>query len=96
MFSSRMQVLRCGKIVILLWLAVLPTAISRAQPVTQIYAGYAHSVFLKSDGSLWTMGGMSGLWTNSAIASTNRPQPVMISGVTAIAAGAAYNLLTFA
>jgi alpha-tubulin suppressor-like RCC1 family protein len=77
----------------LLCVLMLQALTSEAQPVTQICAGYAHSVFLKSDGSLWTMGGSSRLWTNSAIASTNRPQQVMISGVTAIAAGAGYNLL---
>ena len=29
---------------------------SGAQPVTMIGGGYGHSLFLKSDGSLWVMG----------------------------------------
>src|ERR1035437_9691276 len=72
---------------------LLQTFTSDAQPVTKIAAGYYHSVFLKSDGSVWTMGGNSGLWGDSANTTTNRPRQVLISGVTAIAAGSRYNLL---
>ena len=40
----------------LLCAAVLQAVTSGAQPVTKIAAGYGHSLFLKSDGSLWAMG----------------------------------------
>ena len=59
------------------------------QPVIGIAAGYDHSVFVKSDGSLWTMGRVNGLLNND----TNLPQRVIASGVKAAAAGAGYNLV---
>ena len=42
-----------------IWLlsaAMLQAVTSGAQPVTKIAAGVEHSLFLKSDGSLWAMG----------------------------------------
>ncbi|MCX6896338.1 MAG: hypothetical protein NTZ16_12735 [Verrucomicrobia bacterium] len=56
--------------------------------VTAIAAGANHSLFLKSNGSLWVMGdnsnGELGDGTNN---STNRPEQIVASGVIAIAAG---------
>jgi hypothetical protein len=57
--------------------------------VTAIAAGGYHSLFLKSDGSLWGMGynsyGQLGNGTPSN--GTNLPEQIVTSGVTAIAAG---------
>lgn len=59
-----------------------------ASNVTAIAAGYRHSLFLKSDGSLWGMGDNAygqlgnGMWTG-----TNVPMEIVSSNVTAIAAG---------
>ena len=59
-----------------------------AQPVTKIAAGYAHSLFLKSDGSLWAMGynfcGQLGDGTYSM--DSTFPEKTVVSNVTAIAA----------
>jgi alpha-tubulin suppressor-like RCC1 family protein len=59
-----------------------------ASGVAAIAAGYDHSLFLKSDGSLWAMGyngqGELGDGTHNT---TNRPEQIVASGVTAIAAG---------
>jgi alpha-tubulin suppressor-like RCC1 family protein len=66
-----------------------------ASNVTAIAAGDIHSLFLKSDGSLWGMGdsrvGQLGVGTLQ-IRGTNRPVQIMASGVTAIAAGSAHSL----
>jgi alpha-tubulin suppressor-like RCC1 family protein len=79
---------------------ILQALTTGAQPVTQIAAGELHSLFLKSDGSLWAMGGNhsfstffttgqlgDGTWNN-----TNRPELIVASGVTAIAAGGFHSL----
>jgi alpha-tubulin suppressor-like RCC1 family protein len=70
-----------------------------ASNVTAIAAGYFHSLFLKSDGSLWAMGrndhGQLGDGTFGNPASnnsTNRPEQIVASGVTAIAAGRGHSL----
>jgi alpha-tubulin suppressor-like RCC1 family protein len=60
--------------------------------VTAIAAGASHSLFVKSDGSLWAMGfndvGQLGDGTFGGIVGyTNRPEEIVNSGVTAIAAG---------
>ncbi len=64
---------------------------SGAQPVTQIAAGGYHSLFLKSDGSLWAMGfngyGQLGDGTTNNV---NRPEQIVASNVTAMAAGGYY------
>lgn len=56
-----------------------------AQPVTTIAPGCLsyHSLFLKSDGSLWGMGDLNG---------TNVPMQIVSSNVTAIAVGGAHSL----
>jgi len=74
----------------LLGAVLLPALTSRAQPVTKVAAGAGswHSLFLKSDGSLWGMGynpfGQLGDGTTNNI---NHPEQIMASNVTAIAGG---------
>jgi alpha-tubulin suppressor-like RCC1 family protein len=62
--------------------------------VTAMAAGYGHSLFLKSDGSLWAMGdneyGQLGDGTGNF--NTNRPEQILAGGVMAIAAGASHSL----
>ena len=63
-----------------------------ASNVTAIAAGYNHSLFLKSDGSLWAMGDNGhGELGDGTLNSTNRPKQIVASGVTAIAAGRGYS-----
>ena len=69
----------------LLAAVLLPAFTSLAQPaVTRISAGFEHSLFLKSDGSLWGMGqngdGQLGDGTYNSVAPyTNRPQQILAS-----------------
>jgi alpha-tubulin suppressor-like RCC1 family protein len=73
-----------------LWLAVT----SDAQTVTTVAAGYEHSLFLKSDGSLWGMGNDSyGQLGDSTYNQTNQPELILAGNVTAIAAGQYHSLL---
>jgi alpha-tubulin suppressor-like RCC1 family protein len=59
-----------------------------ASNVTAVAAGYDHSLFLKSDGSLWAMGlNQYGELGDGTFNTTNRPEQIVASGVTAIAAG---------
>jgi alpha-tubulin suppressor-like RCC1 family protein len=69
-----------------------------ASNVTAIAAGYYHSLFLKSDGSLWAMGlnkwgelgdGFSDSYPNP---STNSPEQIVAGNVIAIAAGESHSL----
>jgi alpha-tubulin suppressor-like RCC1 family protein len=73
--------------------AVLQALASEAQPVTKITASKGHSLFLKSDGSLWGMGdNMFGVLGGSGYSATNLPSQIMASNVTAVAAGRAHSL----
>ncbi len=70
-----------------------------ASNVTTIAAGFFHSLFLESDGSLWAMGennygqlGDGTYLTNHPYSGTNRPELIVASNVTAIAAGGAHSL----
>jgi alpha-tubulin suppressor-like RCC1 family protein len=61
--------------------------------VTAIAAGQAHSLFLKSGGSLWAMGYNSdGELGDGTGMNTNRPEQIVPSGVTAIAGGLRHSL----
>ena len=77
----------------LLCAALLQALTGGAQPVTQISTGY-HSLFLKSDGSLWGMGlNANGPLGDGTYNDTNRPEQIVVaSNVTAIAAGIGHSL----
>jgi hypothetical protein len=61
--------------------------------VTAIAAGGGHSLFLKSDGSLWAMGeNFYGQLGDGSNVSTNLPKQIIAANVTAIAAGMAHSL----
>ncbi len=87
---NALQTLKMG---CLLGAALLQAVTSRAQPVTKIAAGAYHSLFLKSDGSLWAMGNNrygqlgDGTYGVPPYNGTNRPEQIVASNVTAIAAG---------
>jgi alpha-tubulin suppressor-like RCC1 family protein len=65
-----------------------------AQTVTQIAAGEEHSLFVKSDGSLWGMGnnGSGQLGLGSALEATNLATEIVTNGVRKVAAGYAHSL----
>jgi alpha-tubulin suppressor-like RCC1 family protein len=64
-----------------------------ATKVTAVAAGEYHSLFLKSDGSLWAMGANNfGQLGDGTYNQTNRPEQIVASGVTAIAAGYYHSL----
>ena len=78
---------------VLVAVAILLPAIGGAQPVTQMAAGYYHSLFLKSDGSLWGMGqNLNGQLGDGTFNNANLPEPIVASNVTAIAAGGYHSL----
>jgi alpha-tubulin suppressor-like RCC1 family protein len=65
----------------------------QAVSVTQIAGGNAHSLFLKSDGSLWAMGlNYYGELGDGTVNNTNRPEQIIASGVTNLAAGENHSL----
>ena len=69
-------------------MVLLKAAVSGAQPVTRIAAGGFHSLFLKSDGSLWGMGyNAYGQLGDGTYNNTNLPELIVGSNVTAVAAG---------
>jgi len=85
---------KCNLIRICLLCAVLfHAADSGAQTVTQIAAGFYHSLFLKSDGSLWAMGfNNDGQLGDGNDIATNQPVLIVSNNVTAIAAGGYHSL----
>jgi hypothetical protein len=94
--AAFIKIMKTKRNLIQIWLlcaAMLQSFTSGAQPVTKIAGGSAHSLFLKSDGSLWAMGangeGELGDGTNN---DTNLPKQIVTSNVTAIAAGHAHSL----
>jgi alpha-tubulin suppressor-like RCC1 family protein len=74
----------CGLILLLLSAVAV-----QAATVTKISAGVFHSVFLKSDGSLWGMGGdpHGQLGNGFSVAGTNAPGLIVTNNVTTISAG---------
>jgi alpha-tubulin suppressor-like RCC1 family protein len=71
---------------------ILSATAGTGLPVRQIATGINHSLFVKSDGSLWAMGdnieGELGDGTvDNGLRETNRPEQIVPSGVTAISAG---------
>lgn len=51
-----MKVLPLVTITLIVCAEILPTVIVGAEPVIHIAAGNSHSLFIKNDGSLWSMG----------------------------------------
>jgi alpha-tubulin suppressor-like RCC1 family protein len=72
------------------------TAIAAGISESKAYVSEGHSLFLKSDGSLWGMGentyGQLGDGTSGRSVLTNQPEQIVASNVTAIAAGYGYSL----
>jgi len=64
-----------------------------ASNVTAIAAGYIHSLFVKSGGSLWGMGGNGGgQLGDGTYNNNNRPEQIVTNNVTAISAGVSHSL----
>ena len=77
----------------LLAVAILQAVTSGAQPVTKIAGGEYHSLFLKSDGSLWVMGkNQFGQLGDGTLSNGNQPKQIVASNVTTIAAGDYHSL----
>jgi alpha-tubulin suppressor-like RCC1 family protein len=82
----------------LLGMVLLQVITSGAQSVTQITAGFYHSLFLKSNGSLWVTGWNlygqlgDGTYATAYPYGTNLPEQIVASNVTAIAVGGSHSL----
>ena len=82
----------------LLCAAVLQAVTSGAQPVTNVAVGEFHSLFIKSDGSLWGMGNNEigqlgdGTYGSPPYFGINRPEQILASNVKATAAGFFHSL----
>jgi alpha-tubulin suppressor-like RCC1 family protein len=79
---------------LLLAVVLLPVVTIQAAPVVmQVSAGYSHTLFLKSDGSLWAMGDNTfGELGNGTTDSTNQPEQIISSNVTAVVASQLFSL----
>jgi hypothetical protein len=65
--------------------------------VTAIALGESHSLFLKSNGSLWAMGwNLNGQLGDGTLNNTNLPEQIVTGGVTTISAGTAHSLFLLA
>jgi alpha-tubulin suppressor-like RCC1 family protein len=81
----------------LLCTAMMLAITSGAQPVTKIVTKGLHSLFLKSDGTLWAMGDdhngqLGDGTTDNGSFHTNRPEQIVTTNVTAIAGGFYHSL----
>jgi alpha-tubulin suppressor-like RCC1 family protein len=64
-----------------------------AQAVTTVAAGNRHSLFVKSDGTLWATGNNSyGQLGDGTLNQTNQPELIVATNVTALAAGQFHSL----
>jgi alpha-tubulin suppressor-like RCC1 family protein/chitodextrinase len=72
----------------------LPTQVNGGTNVTDVSTGYAHTVFVRSDGTLWATGDNSGGQLGDGT-NTNRSIPVQVSGGTNVTAIAAGDIQTF-
>src|SRR5665213_1480883 len=73
----------------LAWRAV----VGGAQTVVNVSVGQSHTLFLKSDGSLWAAGqNQNGQLGDGTLNDTNKPELIVPSGVTAISAGGLHSL----
>ena len=74
---------------ILAWHAI----VGGAQTVMKVSVGQSHTLFLKSDGSLWAAGqNQNGQLGDGTLNDTNKPELIVASGVTAISAGGLHSL----
>ena len=81
------------KLACLLCVIALQAVTSEGQTVTKVAAGGSHSLFLKSDGSLWAMGDNDdGELGDGTYNQANLPEQIVASNITAIAAGAYHSL----
>ena len=75
-----------------LLLPALPVALP-AQTVTSVSVGQFHTLFVKSDGSLWAMGqNLNGQLGNGTYDSINVPQEIVPTGVVTASAGGLHSL----
>jgi alpha-tubulin suppressor-like RCC1 family protein len=85
-------------LICLLGLVLLQVMTSGAQSVTQITAGFYHSLFLMSNGSLWATGWNlygqlgNGIYATAYPYGTNQPGQIVASNVTTIAVGGGHSL----
>jgi alpha-tubulin suppressor-like RCC1 family protein len=79
---------------IVLLVALLAVKTEATPTVTQASAGGDHSLFLRSDGSVWAMGwNPYGQLGDGTLNSTNLPKQALATNVTAIAGGGFHSLL---
>ena len=77
-YGTALNTLQILKIACLLCAAMLQAVTSGAQPVTKVAAGGEHSLFFKSDGSLWAMGeNNEGQLGDGTYNNTNRPEQIL-------------------
>src|ERR1017187_4090086 len=83
------SILKCGLVLLVLNAMTSHAALT----VTNIAAGGGHSLFLKSDGSMWVMGNnLFGQLGDGTFNGTNRPEQIVSNGVVAIAGGDSHSL----